>query len=95
MNSVFPFFSPPSLPPPAAPTLASAYPLLVCFAGDNGEGEDGGLRAREEGDDDGESEGETVQLGRIFVKVPPAKRLGPRGLDALDHQRDGSQRPGQ
>ena len=93
MNSAFPFFSPPSLPPPTAPALASAYPLLARFADDNCEGEDGGLRAREdgglrareEGDGDGESEGETVQSGRIFVKVPPAKGLGPRGLDSLDH----------
>jgi len=73
------------------PALTSAYPLLACFAGDNGEGEDGGLGAREEGDGDGESEGESVQSGRIFVKVPPAKRLGPRGLDPFDHHQDGSQ----
>ena len=85
LNSAFPFFSLPSLPPPTAPALASAYPLLARFAGDNGEGEDGGPRAREEGDGDGASEGETVQSGRIFVKVPPAKGLGPRGLDPLDH----------
>ena len=73
------------------PALASAYPLLACFTGDNGEGEDGSLGAREEGDGGGESEGESVQSGRIFVKVPPAKRLGLRGLDPFDHHRDGSQ----
>ena len=84
-NNAFPFFSPPSLPPPVAPALASAYPLLARFASDNGEGEDGGLGAREEGDGGGESEGESVQSGRIFIKIPPAKGLGPRGLDPLDH----------
>ena len=67
------------------PALASAYPLLACFAGDNGEGEDGGPRARKEGDGDGASEGETIQSGWIFVEVPPAEGLGPRGLDPLDH----------
>ena len=72
----------------------SRHPLVRdSLTGDNGEGEDGGLGAREEGDGDGdgESKGESVQSGRIFVKVPPAKRLGPRGLDPFDHHRDGSQ----
>ena len=72
------------------PALASAYPLLACFAGDNGEVEDGSLGAREEGDGDGEGERESDQSGRILVKVPPAARLGSRGLDPLDHHREGS-----
>ena len=91
MNSASSFPPLPSPPPPDVPALASAHPLLACFAGDNGEGEDGGLGAREEGDGGGESEGESVQSGRIFVKIPPAKRLGPRVLDPFDHHRDGSQ----
>ena len=70
---------------PRRPPLPPPYPPLERFAGDNGEGEDGGSRAREEGDSDGASKGETVQSGRIFVEVPPAEGLGPRGLDPLDH----------
>ena len=70
--------------------LALAHPLLARFAGNNGEGEDGGSGAREEGDGDGEGERESDQSGRILVKVPPAARLGSRGLDPLDHHRDGS-----
>ena len=90
MNSISPFFPLPSPPPPTVPVLASAQPLLVHFVGDNGEGEDGGSGAREEGDGDGEGERESDQSGRVFVQVPPAARLGPRGLDPVDHHREGS-----
>ena len=70
--------------------LASALaPLLrACFAGNDGEGEDGGFGAGEEGGDEGEGKGD--QSGRIFVKDRPIAVLDPGRLDPLD---DPSERP--
>mgnify|MGYP005825274611 CR=1 FL=1 len=61
--------------------------LYSGFVGGNGEGEDGGFGAGEEGD--GASEGESAQSGWIFIAVSPAAGLDPRRLDPLDHHPEG------
>ena len=51
------------------------------FAGDDGEGEDVGSGAREEGG--GAGEGEEVRSGWIFLEDCSALGLGPGRLDAI------------
>ena len=58
--------------------VPSVYSSFVCGVG---EGEDGGPRAREEGD--GVGEGEEVRPGRIFLEVCLAAGLDRGRLDAL------------
>ena len=60
----------------------SALLLRARFAGDDGEGEDGGFGAGEEGN--GEGEGKGGQSGRIFIKGRPAAGLDQGRLDPLD-----------
>ena len=87
-----PHYPPFSSVSPLHPLLLSALPACSSSVRCNGEGEDGGFGAREEGD--GEGEGEEVQPGRIFIEVRSAARLDPGQLDTVDdplgrHRRSG------
>ena len=78
-----------ALIPPSSPDFSAAFasasvPLLrACFAGDDGEGEDGGPGAGEESD--GEGEGEGNQSEWLFIEDRPAAGLDPGRLDPLDN----------
>ena len=72
----------------ATSALVSVPSVCSGFACGNGEGEDGGPGAREEGD--GAGEGEEVWPGQIFLEVFLAAGLDPGRLDALG---DSSGRP--
>ena len=58
-------------------------PPRARLAGDDGEREDGGPGAGEEGDDEGKGKGDQSGWG-IFIEGRPAAGLDPGRLDPLD-----------